>query len=148
MLIFDLAHIWYRRGLLRKYRQACLIALAAALLISTVVPAARRPYTGMQHGLEHVDVDGRPTLVFEVADFNDARSICMDDVLGADLSTLTADGFSICLANSRLQARSASPTEVIAFEHAVGCAPPSNEPTMAFLIKVDGVVVVKIDPPS
>ena len=32
----------------------CLIALATALLISTVVPAAQRPYTGMQHDLEHV----------------------------------------------------------------------------------------------
>ena len=39
---------------MRKYRQACLIGLAAALLISTVVPAAQRPYTGMQHDLEHV----------------------------------------------------------------------------------------------
>lgn len=32
----------------------CLIALATALLISTVVPAAQRPYTGLQHDLEHV----------------------------------------------------------------------------------------------
>jgi hypothetical protein len=95
-----------------------------------------------------LDVDGRPTLIFEAADFNDARAICMDDVLRADLSTLTADGFPICSANSSLQARSASPAEIIAFKHAVRRAPPSDEPTMVFLIKVDGVIVVKIDPPS
>jgi hypothetical protein len=95
-----------------------------------------------------LDVDGRPTLVFEAADLNDALAICMDDVLRADLSTLTADGFPICSANSSLQARSASSAEIIAFKHAVRRASPSEEPTMVFLIKVDGMLVVEIDPPS
>jgi len=93
-----------------------------------------------------LDVDDRPTLVFEAADFNDARAICMEDVLRADLSTLTADGFPVCSANSNLQARPASSAEITAFEHAVRRAHPSDDPTMVFLIKLDGVVVVAIDP--
>ena len=93
-----------------------------------------------------LDVDGRPTLVFEAADFNHARAICMDDVLRADLSTLTADGVPVCSANSNLQARPASSAEITAFEHAVRRAHPSDEPTMVFLIKLDGIVMIKIDP--
>jgi hypothetical protein len=93
-----------------------------------------------------LEIDGRPTLVFDAANIGDARAICGDGALRADLSTITADGAPICAANSRLEARLASPGEVDAFEYALAQAPPSDEPTMAFLIKVDGVVVVAVDP--
>lgn len=92
-----------------------------------------------------LEIDGRPTLVFDAANISDARAICEDGELRADLSTVTADGAPICSANSRLEARLASPDEIDAFEYALERAPPSDEPTMAFLIKVDGVVVVAID---
>jgi hypothetical protein len=36
--------------------------------------------------------------------------------------------------------------EIAAFERAVELAPTSDEPTMAFLIKIDGMVVVAVDP--
>ena len=35
--------------------------------------------------------------------------------------------------------------EIAAFKRAVELAPRSDEPTMAFLIKVDGVVIVAAD---
>ncbi len=92
-----------------------------------------------------LDIDGKPTLVFDAAGIEDARTICQDATLRADLSILTAEGVPICAVNLRLEARSASPREVDAFEYAVKRAPPSDEPTMAFLIKVDGTVVIAID---
>jgi hypothetical protein len=93
-----------------------------------------------------LDVDGRPTLVFEAADFNHARAICMEDALRADLSTLTADGVPVCSAISNLETRPASSAEITAFEHAIKRAHPSDEPAMVFLINLDGVVMVTIDP--
>ena len=92
-----------------------------------------------------LDIDGKPTLVFDAANLEEARAICADEVLRADLSTLTAEGALICAMNSVLEARLATPVEVSAFEYAVKRAPPSDEPTMAFLVKIDGTIVITID---
>ena len=89
-----------------------------------------------------LDIDGKPTLVFDAASIEEAGEMCRDDTLRADLSTMTAQGMPICAARSRLDVRLASSTEVSAFEYAVKRAPPS---TMAFLVKVDGMVVIEID---
>jgi VanZ family protein len=54
MLISDVRLKFDIRGVsLRNFLQACAISAGAALLILTVVPAAARPYTGIQHDLEH-----------------------------------------------------------------------------------------------
>jgi hypothetical protein len=92
-----------------------------------------------------LDIDGKPTLVFDATGIEEARVICQDDTLRADLCTMTAQGAPICAVNSLLQARLASSAEVSAFEYAVKRAPPSDEPTMAFLVKIDGTVVIAID---
>jgi hypothetical protein len=36
--------------------------------------------------------------------------------------------------------------EIAAYKRAVKLAPASDEPTMAFLIKIDGVIVVAVGP--
>jgi VanZ family protein len=55
MLISDPRLTFDIRGVsLRNFLRACAISLGAAVLIFTVVPAAERPYTGMQHDLEHI----------------------------------------------------------------------------------------------
>jgi VanZ family protein len=55
MLISDLRLKFDIRGVsLRNFLQVCTISLGTAVLIFTVVPAAERPYTGIQHDLEHV----------------------------------------------------------------------------------------------
>lgn len=36
-------------------------------------------------------------------------------------------------------------TEIAAFKRAVELAPTSDEPTMAFLVKIDGLLVVAVD---
>ena len=93
-----------------------------------------------------LEIDGRPALTFAAANLAEADAICMDPHLRSDLCGLTSAGAPVCSANSTLSARAADQREIAAFEHAVGRSPVSDEPTMAFLIKVDGVVVVTIDP--
>jgi hypothetical protein len=42
--------------------------------------------------------------------------------------------------------RAAAQEQIAAFRHAVERAPASNQPTMTFLIKIDGVTVVTVGP--
>lgn len=93
-----------------------------------------------------IDIDGRPTLAFQASDLAEAQEISGDADLRTDLIALTSDGAPICEPGSTLVARAAAQDEVTAFHRAVGLAPASDQPTMAFLIKVDGVVVVTVDP--
>jgi hypothetical protein len=93
-----------------------------------------------------LDINGRPTLVLEANDIEFARGICSVPDLRSDLAELTSDGVSICSENDRLVVRSATKSEIKAFKRAVERAPPSESPTVAFLIKVDGVRIVTIGP--
>lgn len=93
-----------------------------------------------------LEIDGRPTLVFDAPDADIAGAMCADDLLRTDLESLTANGEPICTPHSRLAYRLASPREIAAFEHAHLRAPESEEPTMVFLINVDGIVMISVDP--
>ena len=93
-----------------------------------------------------LEIDGRPALTFAAANLMEAETICQDPDLRSDLCGISSAGAPICGANSTLLARAADPQEIAAFEHALSRAPASDEPTMAFLIKIDGVVVVAIEP--
>jgi hypothetical protein len=93
-----------------------------------------------------LEVNGRPTLVFETAGPAEAREICLDTDLRSDLSALTSDGIPICSDGAILSSRPAVQEEIAAYKHAVRAAPASDGPTMAFLIKIDGVFVVAVGP--
>ena len=95
-----------------------------------------------------LEIDGRPTLVFEAMGLAEACGICLDADLRSDLRALTSDGIPICAEDANLSPRPATQEEIAAFKHAVELAPTSDEPTMAFLIKIDGVMVVAVDPQS
>lgn len=92
-----------------------------------------------------LEIDGRPTLAFEATGLAEAREICRDADLRIDLGALTSDGIPICAEDATVVPRSAVQEEIAAFERAVKLAPTSDEPTMAFLIKIDGVMVVAVD---
>jgi hypothetical protein len=92
-----------------------------------------------------LEIDGKPTLVFEAEGITEACEICLDVELRLDLSALTSDGVPIYTVDATLTPRPALQTEVAAFKRAVELAPTSDEPTMAFLVKIDGVVVVTVD---
>jgi hypothetical protein len=93
-----------------------------------------------------VDINGKPTLVFEASGFAEACETCLDAELKSNLRALTSDGAPICAKDAILNPRSATPNEIAAFQRAVSLAPASDEPMMAFLIKIDGVIVVDVDP--
>jgi hypothetical protein len=93
-----------------------------------------------------LEINDRPTLVFEAMDLADACEICRDADLRSDLSALTSDGIPVCAENATLSPRPAVQEEIAAFKRAVELAPTSDEPTMAFLIKIDGVMVVAVGP--
>jgi hypothetical protein len=93
-----------------------------------------------------LDVDRRPTLAFEALNLAAAQDICRDADLRTDLIALTSNGMSICTPNSELVPRRATQKEIAIFRHAAGQAPASDMPTMTFLIKIDGVMVVTVGP--
>jgi hypothetical protein len=93
-----------------------------------------------------LDIDRRPTLAFEADGLAAAQEICRDADLRADLAALTSDGAPVCAPSSTLSLRAAAPEEIAAFRHAVERAPVSGQPTMTFLIKIDGVMVVTVGP--
>jgi hypothetical protein len=91
-----------------------------------------------------VDVDSWPTLAFEASDLAEAREICRAADLRDELMAFTSNGAPVCTANSTLAARAASHEEIAMFRNAVEQAPACDLPTMTFLIKVDGVMVVAV----
>lgn len=93
-----------------------------------------------------LEVDGRPILAFEATDLVEAQHICGDADLRTDLMALKSNGVPVCAPDSALIPRLAAHDEIRSFQRAVGLAPPSEQPTMTFLVKVDGVVVVTVDP--
>ncbi|NOJ42586.1 hypothetical protein [Bradyrhizobium australiense] len=93
-----------------------------------------------------LDIDRRPTLAFEATSLADAQEICRDADLLTDLAALTSDGVPVCTPSSTLSLRAAAQEEIAAFRHAVDRAPASDQPTMTFLVKIDGVMVVTIGP--
>ena len=93
-----------------------------------------------------LDIDRKPTLVFEASGLAAAQEICRDADLRADLTAFTSDGVPVCAPTSMLSSRAAAQEEIAAFRHAVERAPASHQPTMTFLIKIDGIMVVTVGP--
>lgn len=93
-----------------------------------------------------LEIEGRPTLAFEAPDLAEAEEICRDADLRADLTALKSNGDPVCNPESPFRPRPAAPEEILAFRRAVELAPASEQPTMAFLIKIDGVMVVTVGP--
>jgi hypothetical protein len=89
-----------------------------------------------------LEVNGKAILVLEAKGPVEAHEICLDADLRTDLSALTSEGIPICAEGATLTARPAVPAEIAAFKRAVELAPLSDEPTMAFLVKIDGIIVV------
>lgn len=93
-----------------------------------------------------LEVDGRPTLAFEAPDADVADELCDDDLLRTDLISVTANGRPVCSTHSRLTTRFASPSEIAVFENAFRRSPASDAPLIVFLIKIDGIVMMSLDP--
>jgi hypothetical protein len=123
------------------------ISCCPAFIRTYVVSARERsPRPAPSPQIFTLEINGKPILVFEATGLVEAREICLDADLRTDLSALTSEGIAICAEDATLAARPAVQAEIAAFKRAVELAPTSDEPTMAFLVKIDGVVVVAVGP--
>jgi hypothetical protein len=94
-----------------------------------------------------LEIDGKPTLAFEAQNLHEARELCREEWLRADLGSLSSNGTPLCCGGAELEARLAQPAEIAAFNHAMQHAESSDELTLAFLVELDGTLVeVVVDP--
>jgi len=121
------------------------VVIEELLGVSAREPTQRADVTGSLQVFV-LDIDQRATLAFEADGLAAAQEICRDADLRADLAALTSNGVAVCAPNSVLSARAAAQEEVTAFRQAVDRAPASHQPTMTFLIGIDGVMVVAVGP--
>jgi hypothetical protein len=88
-----------------------------------------------------LEIDGRPTMVFDAASIEEAKGICALPEFRADLGELTTHGAPLFHDIAIFEARAATTGEIASFNHAVERTLSSDGPTMAFLIPVDGIMV-------
>lgn len=93
-----------------------------------------------------LEIDGQPILVFDADSIEEARGICALSEFRADLGELRRQGKPLLDDAAILAARDATASEAAAFDYALTNAGPSDGPTMAFLVPVDGMVVTIIQP--
>jgi hypothetical protein len=85
-----------------------------------------------------LEVDGKPTLAFEAKNTMEARQLCKEPWLRADLSSQKSNGIPLCDSNSKLSVRRASVEEATVFSQAAASAKPSDDLVLAYLVELDG----------
>jgi hypothetical protein len=84
-------------------------------------------------------VDGRPTVVFEVGNWSQAKELSREEWFRANISLQMSGGVPLSVATSNYGARYALPAEVARFEQlreALGRAPDDLE--LVYLVDLDG----------
>jgi hypothetical protein len=84
-----------------------------------------------------LEVDGRPTLLFEARRTREAQEICKESWLRNDLILLTSHGAPVCRTHSKLSVRLATDEEAVVYEEAAKVAKPSDDLVLAYLIELD-----------
>jgi len=85
-------------------------------------------------------------MVFDATSIEEARGICALPEFRADLGELKRQGRPLFGDMAVFAARDATAAETVTFNYALTNAGPSDGPTMAFLVPVDGMVVTIIQP--
>jgi hypothetical protein len=83
-----------------------------------------------------LQVDGKPTLVFEARSLREAQELCKEAWLHDDLISLSSG--RLYTIGSRLSVRRATADEMAVFNKASQVAKPSDEMVLAYLIELDG----------
>jgi hypothetical protein len=85
-----------------------------------------------------MDIDGKPTLVFEAKNVREAFELCREDWLRAELSYLTSNGTPLCTAAAKLTVRRATEPEMQIYRDADREAQASEDLLLAYLVELDG----------
>jgi hypothetical protein len=90
-------------------------------------------FTGSVFAME---VDGKPTFVFEAKNFREAFELCKEDWLRADLIGLTSNGVPLCTPKAKLTVRKADEIEAQIYRQA-GRQVQSDDLVLAYLVDLD-----------
>jgi hypothetical protein len=95
------------------------------LILEEIFLSVREPFPRPDPSLQifTLEIDGKPTLVFEATGFAEACEMCLDAELRLDLSTLTSDGVPIFAESATLAPRPAVRAEIAAFSFDCGSVP-------------------------
>jgi hypothetical protein len=85
-----------------------------------------------------LEVDGKPTLVFEARNLREAQALCKEAWLHDDLAGVNSGGHPLYTIGSKLSVRSAIPDEAAVFNGASAAAKPTDEMVLVYLIDLDG----------
>lgn len=84
-----------------------------------------------------LEADGNPTVLFEVRNQIEARELCREQWLRADLCSLTSNGAPLCSAESKLRVRLATAEQTAVFRQAADAATPSDDMLLVYLVELD-----------
>ncbi|MEH2480457.1 hypothetical protein V1282_003814 [Nitrobacteraceae bacterium AZCC 2146] len=85
-----------------------------------------------------LEVDGRPTLAFEVKRYCEAEAISGNKGLRAKLNTLKSGGFPLCGDNAALDVRLARPAEAAIYRQAADASRSTGDFMLVYLVELDG----------
>jgi hypothetical protein len=90
------------------------------------------------------EIDGQAMLAINAQGIAEAEGICALPEFRDDLCGITTGGVPLCRLDSVLTARPATVFEAAAYDHAHSQAAEGQHLTIAFLVKVDTIVVTVV----
>jgi hypothetical protein len=86
-----------------------------------------------------IEVDGKPTVVFEASSRSEAKELSREEWFRADLSLQMSAGAPLSASTSNYRARYALPEEVARFEQLrVALGRPPDDLQLIYLVELDG----------
>jgi hypothetical protein len=86
-----------------------------------------------------IEVDGKPTVVFEASSWSEAKELSREEWFRADLSLQMSAGAPLSASTSNYRARYALPEEVARFEQLRGAiGRPPDDLQLIYLVELDG----------
>jgi hypothetical protein len=85
-----------------------------------------------------IEINGTPTIALQAKRHKDAESLCEQDRLRTDLSTLMSNGNPLCGPSANLKVRLATPAETVLYRQATQSTEPSDDINVVYLVDLDG----------
>jgi hypothetical protein len=85
-----------------------------------------------------IEVDGKPTVVFEASSRSEAKELSREEWFRADLSLQMSAGAPLSASTSNYRARYALPEEVAGSQLRVALGRPPDDLQLIYLVELDG----------
>ena len=80
-----------------------------------------------------IEINGTPTVTLQAKRHKDVESLCEQDRLRTNLSTLTSNGNPLCDPSATL-----NPAETVLYRQATQSTEPSDDINVVYLVDLDG----------